>query len=117
MESKTPKTYIGPSSDHFDGKHFFNRDPYKTKTIFDMIKWHFRQNKIEWPKHLTNPPHSPVIQITDPKQLRVTFINHATLLIQSEKVNILTDPIWSHRASPFKSLGPERERRCKHILF
>lgn len=37
----------------------------------------------------------------------VTWIGHATLLIQLESVNILTDPIWSDTAGPL-GVGPRR---------
>jgi L-ascorbate metabolism protein UlaG (beta-lactamase superfamily) len=40
----------------------------------------------------------------------VTWIGHATALIQAGGVNILTDPIWSERASPFSFIGPKRVR-------
>ena len=42
--------------------------------------------------------------------LRVTMVNHSTLLVQQSGVNILTDPIWSERASPFTFAGPRRRR-------
>ena len=42
--------------------------------------------------------------------MRVTFINHATTLLQADNVNILTDPIWSERCSPFAGAGPKRHR-------
>ena len=38
------------------------------------------------------------------------MINHATLLLQQDGVNLLTDPIWSERASPFSRIGPHRRR-------
>ena len=38
----------------------------------------------------------------------VTWVGHATLLIQLDGVNILTDPQWSDRASPFSFAGPRR---------
>ena len=38
----------------------------------------------------------------------VTWISHATLLIQLERLNILTDPHWSERASPVGFAGPKR---------
>jgi N-acyl-phosphatidylethanolamine-hydrolysing phospholipase D len=38
----------------------------------------------------------------------VTWIGHATLLIQLDGVNILTDPQWSERASPVSFGGPRR---------
>jgi N-acyl-phosphatidylethanolamine-hydrolysing phospholipase D len=38
----------------------------------------------------------------------ITWVGHATLLIQLDGVNVLTDPIWSERASPFSFIGPRR---------
>jgi N-acyl-phosphatidylethanolamine-hydrolysing phospholipase D len=38
----------------------------------------------------------------------VTWVGHATLLIQLDGVNILTDPHWSDRASPVSFAGPKR---------
>jgi L-ascorbate metabolism protein UlaG (beta-lactamase superfamily) len=38
----------------------------------------------------------------------VTWVGHSTLLLQIDGVNILTDPQWSERASPFAFLGPKR---------
>ena len=40
----------------------------------------------------------------------VYFVNHSTFLIQLGNFNILTDPVWSNRVSPFKWLGPQRMR-------
>lgn len=40
--------------------------------------------------------------------MRVTFVNHATVLLQMDGVNILTDPIWSERCSPVSFAGPKR---------
>lgn len=38
----------------------------------------------------------------------ITWIGHATLLVQINGVNILTDPQWSERASPVSWGGPRR---------
>ena len=43
-------------------------------------------------------------------QLRVTMVNHSTVLLQQSGVQILTDPIWSQRASPLSWIGPHRRR-------
>ncbi|MEO8725190.1 MAG: MBL fold metallo-hydrolase [Acidobacteriaceae bacterium] len=43
-------------------------------------------------------------------ELRVTFVGHATVLIQFDGVNLLTDPMWSLRASPVQWAGPKRRR-------
>ena len=41
-------------------------------------------------------------------ELRITWVGHATFLIQLPGVNVLTDPVWSRRASPVSWLGPSR---------
>jgi len=38
----------------------------------------------------------------------VTWVGHSSLLIQLDGVNVLTDPIWSERASPAQFAGPRR---------
>ena len=38
----------------------------------------------------------------------VTWVGHATLLVQLDGVNVLTDPHWSERASPLSFAGPKR---------
>ncbi len=47
------------------------------------------------------------------------FVGHATTLIQIDGVNILTDPVWSKRVSPFSFIGPQRVRppgvRFEHL--
>jgi L-ascorbate metabolism protein UlaG (beta-lactamase superfamily) len=41
----------------------------------------------------------------------VTFVGHATFLIQTAAGNILTDPVFSDRAGPWGIVGPRRVRR------
>ena len=61
-----------------------------------------------WPRWIDAQPGSkPEPRIAG---LSVTWINHATVLIQIGGLNILTDPIWSLRASPFSFAGPRRVR-------
>ena len=43
-------------------------------------------------------------------EIRATFINHSTVLIQTGGYNIITDPIYSERCSPVSFLGPKRVR-------
>nr|WP_252364900.1 MULTISPECIES: MBL fold metallo-hydrolase [Sphingobium] len=40
--------------------------------------------------------------------MRITMVGHASLLIQTGRLNILTDPVWSNRSSPFTFAGPRR---------
>jgi N-acyl-phosphatidylethanolamine-hydrolysing phospholipase D len=47
-------------------------------------------------------PRAPASQLT------ITWVGHASLLIQLNGLNILTDPMWSSRASPVRFAGPKR---------
>ncbi len=47
---------------------------------------------------------------TSSQELRIGFVNHTTFLLQVAGINILTDPIWSYRASPASWAGPRRFR-------
>jgi len=44
----------------------------------------------------------------DTEAARVTWVGHATLLVQMDGLNVLTDPIWSDTASPLSFAGPRR---------
>lgn len=41
-------------------------------------------------------------------ETRITWVGHATVLVQHGGVNVLTDPHWSRRAAPVQWLGPAR---------
>ena len=100
--------YQGPVSDHFDGSNFFNKEPDHNFT--DMVKWLWEMDTVEWPEWIEDPKQPSPISRVDKSDLRVTFINHATVLIQMDHVNILTDPIWSMKAGPFSWAGVKRVR-------
>lgn len=46
-----------------------------------------------------------------PGELRVTWVGQATVLLQLGRLNVLTDPVWSERASPVSWAGPRRLTR------
>jgi N-acyl-phosphatidylethanolamine-hydrolysing phospholipase D len=48
------------------------------------------------------------LQSPDPATSLITWVGHATLLVQVAGVNILTDPNWGERASPISFAGPRR---------
>lgn len=56
-------------------------------------------------------PDLTAIHNPDPSKIQITWVGHATFLIQVAGVNILTDPIWSDRASPISFMGPKRLAR------
>lgn len=101
--------YRGPVSDHFDGVRFSNLDGvYAPRGLKDFIKWHFQSKSTAWPVHRDNLFTPKINQRIGGNGLQVTFVGHATVLLQTQGLNILTDPIWSERASPLQFLGPKR---------
>ena len=102
--------YEGPASAHFDGRRFFNPGAPPAKAVDPrrfFSRW--RGQRAIWPDsvpvHQTIPPRRVAAG-----EMLVTWIGHATVLVQVEGLNILTDPIWSDRASPFSFIGPRRVR-------
>jgi L-ascorbate metabolism protein UlaG (beta-lactamase superfamily) len=103
--------YSGPISDHFDGKKFFNPGYPSKKSTFAMLRWWWeRRNRAPWPEHVENKPHPEVITTIPADEIKVTYVNHSTVLIQTNNFNLLTDPTWDERASPFTWIGPKRVR-------
>jgi L-ascorbate metabolism protein UlaG (beta-lactamase superfamily) len=104
------KTYDGPVSDHFDGLHFFDPDGSPPKSLGAVLRWQFagRGERATWPDwapsgHADTPPPR-----VDGDKVRLSFVGHASWLIQTAGLNILVDPVWSERASPFSWAGPKR---------
>jgi L-ascorbate metabolism protein UlaG (beta-lactamase superfamily) len=104
------KTYSGPISDHFDGRQFFDPDGVPPKSLRQVLRWQFgrdRQRKT-WPKWAPSPHADTPPARVDGEQVRLSFIGHASWLIQTSGLNILVDPVWSVRASPLGWAGPKR---------
>ncbi len=98
--------YDGPISDHFDGVRFFNPGhPDTDRSLGDMLRWKLREKAARWPKSV---PGRQVVPDARVEGLRITMVGHATLLIQAAGLNVLTDPLWSDRASPVGFAGPRR---------
>lgn len=109
--------YQGPVTDHFDGQRFFNPEDRTTGaqptarsfSLIRMVRFLRGKDRAAWPSSV------PVVQTVPPRRvdgtaMRVTWIGHSTMLVQSDGLNILTDPIWSSRAGPFDLAGPKRVR-------
>ncbi|HSB36059.1 MAG TPA: MBL fold metallo-hydrolase [Thermoanaerobaculia bacterium] len=99
--------YRGPVSDHFDGKRFHNLEPIPLG-FGDRIHREFTKHRGPWRDFTPGVPAGcPEDRVGDGR-IRVTWVNHATVLIQMDGVNILTDPTWSERSYPL--IGPKRRR-------
>ncbi len=102
--------YRGPVSDHFDGKKFNNPGGVQPGGFRDLVKWMRNREKGEW-KEIKDAGFGPAPEERiDGDSIVVTFVNHSTFLVQTQGLNILTDPVWSERASPVSFAGPKRMR-------
>ncbi len=66
------------------------------------------ERRTPWPRHVDVPVRRP--ETLDGAAAAITFIGHATFLIQTPTGNLLTDPMYSRRAGPLNLLGPRRVR-------
>lgn len=106
VESRNNRYYAGPVSDHFDGVRFFNPGGTTPRGFGDLLKWKFGGGQEKWPEVVPVPQKArPAARVQD---LTITMVGHATLLIQTAGMNLLTDPVWSDRASPLAFAGPKR---------
>lgn len=101
------------SSARKNGKKFLNPVPTDLGSIgnlFPILK-EFINNKAE---NTPAVPLGPFITDTsiykNPPEtgLRVTWLGHSSLLIEIDGKRILTDPVWSNRASFLTFIGPKR---------
>ena len=99
----------GAKSDHFDGERFLTPAPFEIDAL-DLVRYWRESKPGVWTRDLSIAPGPKPAATVASGELRMTFVNHATALVQADGLNILTDPIWSERASPVSFAGPRRFR-------
>lgn len=103
----------GPESSHYDGDRFFNPDGEDTAAppgggSRGSFFWrNLTDDRPPWPDLVPVRPSRPEPRVEGDRMV-ATWVGHATVLVQTNGLNILTDPIWVDRASPFSFLGPKR---------
>src|SRR6202158_535779 len=103
-------SYDGPASDHFDGRQFFDPEGAPPNALREVLRWQFGRDRQRqaWPEWAPSPhADTPPARVAGDK-VRLSFVRHARWLIQTAGLNILIDPVWSARASPFGFAGPKR---------
>lgn len=90
---------------HFDGRRFRNLVP-RRNGLGGLLRWLLTRRRGQWRAVASTHPAAVPPKSSGP--LRITFVNHSTFLLQVDGINILTDPIWSERASPLSWIGPRR---------
>ncbi len=101
--------YRGPESGHFDGQRFRNLETTIHGTPGTLLKWLLNRDRGPWTE-VDGEAGPPPPERVDGRECRVTFIGHATLLIQVAGLNLLTDPVWAQRVGPRSKVGPKRHR-------
>jgi len=100
-------------SPQFDGATFVN--PIPTRMLVPGTTWEMIRHQLFGGEERVPPRPLPVVRraaadyaAAPPSGLRVTWIGHASALVEIDGVRLLTDPIWSERASPSTLVGPRR---------
>lgn len=97
-------------SAHWDGEQFRNQEPLPPQGLTEILRWQLTREPGEWTEVTDAEPGPPPVPQVARGEMRITLIGHATMLLQMDGVNILTDPTWSDRASPVSWAGPRRFR-------
>ena len=101
-----PATNAPRAAPPFENGAYLN--PGFKKGAFDLVRYYATRTPGVWARKLDTPPGPRPPARVGTGALRATVVNHATVLLQYDGVNVLTDPIWSARASPVQWAGPER---------
>jgi L-ascorbate metabolism protein UlaG (beta-lactamase superfamily) len=103
--------YQGEVRPHFDGKVFLNPGQVKESSVLGYLWLRLTSSQAVWPEQVPLPTGASMPSRRVSAQdggAHITLVGHATLLIQVAGLNILTDPVWSDRASPSSFVGPKR---------
>jgi N-acyl-phosphatidylethanolamine-hydrolysing phospholipase D len=91
------------------------RNPWpdaEPRGLRDVLRWSLarrRQTLAPDPDPGTFPVAQPTFaEHAESGELTVTWVGHSSLLLQLGALNVLTDPVWSERASPVTFAGPRR---------
>ncbi|WP_315823640.1 MBL fold metallo-hydrolase [Paraflavitalea speifideaquila] len=95
-----------------EGKKFLNPVPttVSSGSIGKILGAYLFNKNESFPRHLPGPFHTDTAVYATPpvSGLRITWIGHSSLLIEIDGLRLLTDPVWSNRASFSAFIGPRR---------
>ncbi len=99
-------------SKHYSGNVFVNsvETSMLTGSGWTMTRrWFFEPTTREPESPLVFPEVDPSLFAKSPESgLRLTWLGHSTVLIEIDGQRVLTDPVFSERASPSRWVGPKR---------
>lgn len=100
--------YDGPVSDHFDGTRFFDPHSSPPNGLHRLLYWMATRKREPWPQWAASPFNDRPPRRVEGSAWRLTFVGHASWLLQTAGLNILIDPVWSKQVSPVSFAGPVR---------
>lgn len=95
---------------HHTDRGFRNLEPFEHAGLDVTLPFFLRKIATQF----SDKPNPPTAVPNDGSALRdtsqpsMTWIGHASVLVQMDGVTVLTDPTWSDRASPISFAGPRR---------
>lgn len=106
----------GPSASPEKPNHtkdgFRNIGDYEESNFLDFIKWRWQRASKDIPEgedyNFELFKNDPAFLKANRDRTTLTWVGHATVLLQVKGRNILTDPHFSERASPVQWAGPRR---------
>lgn len=94
----------------FRNIHNYHKSP--TPGFLDLLKWRWERGGKDIPAvesyQFPLAKNDPEFLRSNDRETTLTWIGHATVLLQLNGKNILTDPNFSERASPTQWAGPKR---------
>lgn len=103
---------VNPEKPHHTERGFRSPHIKEDHGFFDFLRWRWERlwkdipgaGSYNFPLAKNNPAFPETVN----DKAVLTWIGHATVLLQMEGKNILTDPHFSERASPVQWAGPKR---------
>ena len=110
--------HYDPAKPHHRPDGFQNTDAdFKPRGLAEVLrwKWNAARDGLPPPPRVPTPRVAPDLPFlrsnamaAERMQPAVTWIGHASVLAQLGGLNVLTDPMFSERASPLSFMGPKR---------
>jgi N-acyl-phosphatidylethanolamine-hydrolysing phospholipase D len=105
-----------PSKKHHTPNGFRNNYPHPTDQNFWKWQWErLTQNTVAkapprgWASVLPSVKPDVAFLKSNRRERTLTWLGHTTMLLQTNGVNIITDPVFSERTAPVQFAGPKRE--------
>lgn len=98
-----------PERTHVDGPRFRNPSGQNGRSQADVPRM-LAERRAAWPRSVPVVPRDVEARHAS-SWVAVTFIGHSTFVVQTPSATIITDPMFSERASPVSFAGPRRVRQ------